>query len=61
MAKKPYMPPALLGKPRKKREDSEEEDDDDMEEEGCGCGGHGGTMIKLSILLPDTLQPKRGK
>jgi hypothetical protein len=61
MAKKPYMPPALLGKPKKKPEDSSEEEDDDMEEDECGCGGHKGTMIKLSILLPDTLQPKRGK
>lgn len=57
MAKKPMLPPATLGKPSKKSRYSEEDEDD---EEECGCGGHDGNgiMLKISILLPDSLQPK---
>ena len=63
MAKKTLLPPPTLGKPTKpSKYSSKEEDDMDDEEEGCGCeGGHKGVMLKISILLPDTLQPKRGK
>jgi hypothetical protein len=54
------LPPATLGKPSKKSKYSEEEDDDDEEEGECGCGGHEeeGIMLKISILLPDSLQRK---
>lgn len=57
MAKKPTLPPATLGKPSKKSRYSEEEEDDGEE---CGCGGHdeNGIMLKISILLPESLQPK---
>jgi hypothetical protein len=60
MAKRPMLPPATLGKPSKKSKYSEEEDDDDEEEGECGCDGHEeeGIMLKISILLPDSLQRK---
>jgi hypothetical protein len=60
MAKIPPLPPATLGKPSKKSKYSEEEDDDAEDEGECGCGGHEeeGIMLKISILLPDSLQRK---
>lgn len=58
MAKIPPLPPATLGKPSKKSKSYEEDEDEDEEE--CGCGGHDekGIMLKISILLPESLQPK---
>jgi hypothetical protein len=65
MAKQPMPPSAMLGKPSRKSkyskaDEAEMEDEDEDEEEGCGCG-HGddeGVVIKISLLLPDMLQPK---
>lgn len=67
MAKQPMLPSAMLGKPSRKSKYSkadeaemEDEDEDEGEEESCGCG-HGddeGVVIKISLLLPDMLQPK---
>jgi hypothetical protein len=56
MARRNPLPPATLGKPSGKSKYSEEEDD----EEECGCDGHDGNeiMLKISILLPDSLQRK---
>lgn len=64
MPKRPLLLPAMLDKPRaksrySKAEEPEEEDDEDEGKE-CGCGHHDdkGVVIKISLLLPDMLQPK---
>ena len=53
---KQELPPPLVGKPRKKSKYSAEE----MEDEDCGCDEEheNGVMLKISILLPSTLQSK---
>lgn len=57
MAKK-TMPMPVMGKPNGKSKYEEEDDD----EEECGCEGHEeGIMLQISILLPESLQPKGRK
>lgn len=57
---KQQLPPPLAGKPRRKSKYSEDEMEDEAEDEGCGCdeGHEKGIMLKISVLLPSTLQPK---